>query len=364
MTLVHKNEGNAEEKNSDGLNWRDKIGHDETFAKLKQNFEKLGMYPSVLFTGRQGIGKRALMSRYLSLAYCFKQNSCGECKACQLLINSAHPDVFWLDLGGATIKKDDIEALLNHLSFKAQNLELAAELDCSLNVNPLRSAVIVNAQNLSAAAANRLLKVLEEPANNSCLLMSANGPEQILATLRSRLLHISIGTPAREELLRWLTAKFPLLANKTKAELEFLMKSCSYSPGNLLKRCAELVSGGNEFSSQESWHRVESLLNAADANETLGQVQALCKDKLSATSDAMLECIEQVLNSQYMRVCASEKEEICLPSVTAISAKNKGDFLRRHFRRNVLSEFKKQALEKNIAINQQYFLQKIGLIQQ
>ncbi len=64
----------------------------------------------------------------------------------------------------------------------------------------------------------------------------------------------------------------------------------------------------------------------------------------------------------HLFVVTTENKEASLTGAVK-STKASGTFLQRNLRRKVLSEFKKQALEKNIAINQQYFLEKIGLTQ-
>ena len=65
--------------------------------------------------------------------------------------------------------------------------------------------VLVNpANSLNLAAANSLLKVLEEPPLNTVFVLVSDQPRQLLPTIRSRCTRLDIGLPPAESATKWL----------------------------------------------------------------------------------------------------------------------------------------------------------------
>src|SRR4030065_177170 len=65
-------------------------------------------------------------------------------------------------------------------------------------------AVIPPAEGMNIAAANSLLKTLEEPPAKTVLLLVSSQPSRLLPTVRSRCQHVAFATPPREISLAWL----------------------------------------------------------------------------------------------------------------------------------------------------------------
>ncbi|NCN26895.1 hypothetical protein GW915_04910 [bacterium] len=109
--------------------------------------------------------------------------SCGTCDSCRLLRlrrndpEIAHPDAFWLEP-----KNENGYAV-------EQIRELSRFLSLKGNLSANRVIWINQAEKLFAsqgAAANALLKILEEPRPNCFLLLTSKQPELLMATIRSR----------------------------------------------------------------------------------------------------------------------------------------------------------------------------------
>jgi len=64
--------------------------------------------------------------------------------------------------------------------------------------------VIYPADKMSIAGANCLLKTLEEPAENTLIILATHKMGRIPVTVRSRCQHWTLGLPAEEEALEWL----------------------------------------------------------------------------------------------------------------------------------------------------------------
>ncbi|NMH64207.1 DNA polymerase III subunit delta' [Shewanella salipaludis] len=120
------------------------------------------------------------------------QGSCGFCKACQLFEAGSHPDFYRVEADGNQIKVDQIRELCHKLSSTAQQ-------------GGRRVALLFNCERLNLAAANALLKTLEEPGQNTLLLLQSDTPGRLLPTISSRCQRISFTAPSRADIGHWLT---------------------------------------------------------------------------------------------------------------------------------------------------------------
>jgi len=98
---------------------------------------------------------------------------CGQCRSCRNVMAGVHPDIQWLEPEGSSHKVENMRRLV-----------AAAGLSC-LSGN-YKVYIINQAEKMKAEAANTLLKLLEEPAPFTVLLLLTLHPEQLLSTIRSR----------------------------------------------------------------------------------------------------------------------------------------------------------------------------------
>ena len=120
--------------------------------------------------------------------------ACGQCKSCLLLAAGNHPDLYIIEPDGNQIKVDQIRQLCQALTQTAQQ-------------GGARVAIIVNAERLNLAAANALLKTLEEPGDDVVLILQTNTSAQLLATITSRCQTLNFVEPTKHEIHQWLAAQ-------------------------------------------------------------------------------------------------------------------------------------------------------------
>jgi len=101
--------------------------------------------------------------------------SCGTCHSCELFKADSHPDYLNFQGEGKTssIKIDSIR-------------DITSFLHQTPSVSHYRVVLIFKAEDLNQAAANALLKSLEEPGDNSLILLTTQDPHLLLPTIRSR----------------------------------------------------------------------------------------------------------------------------------------------------------------------------------
>jgi DNA polymerase-3 subunit delta' len=104
-----------------------------------------------------------------------------------------HPDLRWLapERAGGTIGVDQVRALSSSLSLTSHS-------------GQGKVAIVLPAEAMTLAAANALLKTLEEPTTDTHLLLVSHRPGLLPATILSRCQRLVVQTPERTEGLNWL----------------------------------------------------------------------------------------------------------------------------------------------------------------
>ena len=169
------------------------------WARFQQVFASQRLPHAFLLVGPTGIGKSALATQWASLFLCEKpqQNTpCGHCHACLLAKQQSHPD--WHIYGADDAKSIGVDTIR----------QLSAQLMNSPQLGRGKVAIILQAERMTEAAENALLKTLEEPPGNSLLLLLTDSAMKLLPTIVSRC---QVWTLQAEEqqALAWLQQQAP-----------------------------------------------------------------------------------------------------------------------------------------------------------
>ncbi|WP_454780910.1 DNA polymerase III subunit delta' C-terminal domain-containing protein [Legionella sp. WA2022007384] len=120
------------------------------------------------------------------LFFCKRKGSepCFECADCQMVARGEHPDVKWVkpEKSGGPIKIDQIRELQSYAYLTPQRAKH-------------RLIVIESAERMNIAAANSLLKILEEPASQTIFLLLAQQLSTLLPTVLSRCQIVRFASP-------------------------------------------------------------------------------------------------------------------------------------------------------------------------
>ncbi|MEI7036982.1 DNA polymerase III subunit delta' [Fulvimonas yonginensis] len=159
---------------------------------------------ALLLCGPAGLGKRAFLQRFVRGLLCERAQdgeACGQCRACQLLQAGTHPDLVTLGYGMRKDGAQRTEIVIDQVR------ELSARLAMASQFGGWQVVVIDPADAMNAAAANALLKTLEEPTPQTLLALLADAPWRLPQTIRSRCQRIDFVLPAHDEALAWLRAQ-------------------------------------------------------------------------------------------------------------------------------------------------------------
>lgn len=153
------------------------------------------MTHSWLFTGPPGSGRSQAALAFAAALVCTDPHEvgCGRCKGCLDALAGQHTDIVHVVPKELIIKTDYIR-------------EIVAQAARMPTVAPYRVLIIENADRLHPAAADALLKTVEEPPERTVIILLApsTDPEDFSQTLRSRCRHLYIPSPSEAELVHIL----------------------------------------------------------------------------------------------------------------------------------------------------------------
>lgn len=180
----------------------------------------------LLFCGPEKLGKRAVAERLAQRLLCTQRlvdgEPCGQCRSCRLFASrtqtdppelrpdgslahpfgrSGHPDL--LLVGYEWNEKARPPRLRTELVIE-QVRGVSEEMALTPQFGGAKIAIIDPAEAINHAAANALLKTLEEPVPGRYLWLVSSHPARLSATIRSRCQRLEFRVPPREEALAWL----------------------------------------------------------------------------------------------------------------------------------------------------------------
>ena len=175
--------------------------HAADWARLQARHQRGALPHALLLCGPAGLGKRAFARRFVRGLLCERAQdgeACGQCRSCLLQDAGTHPDTVALGFG---LRKDGTprtEIVVEQIR------ELSARLAMRSQFGGWQVAQIDPADAMNPAAANALLKTLEEPAAQTMLILLADAPWRLPQTIRSRCQRIEFALPLSELALDWL----------------------------------------------------------------------------------------------------------------------------------------------------------------
>lgn len=196
----------------DILPWQETVLHD-LLARRSQ------LPHALLIQGRAGVGKREFARALAQSLLCEQVDAgvaCGVCAACNWFRDGNHPD-FREIIPEALTEDGDEEAVAieSDAKEKKKSKEIKIEqiraisdfMSLSTHRDGFRVLIVHPAEAMNAAAANALLKTLEEPPARTAILMVSDGIGRLLATIRSRCQRVQIPMPDEAAAEKWLHAQ-------------------------------------------------------------------------------------------------------------------------------------------------------------
>ena len=147
-----------------------------------------------LFTGPPGSGRSTAAACFAAALVC-PEGGCGVCQACRTAPLGGHPDVDMVRPEG-----------VSYVVKEARALVMTSEL------SPAKSfwhvMVVEDADRLTEAAVNALLKSIEEPPPHTVWILCAPSVKDVLPTIVSRARHVALRTPSARDVADLLVERY------------------------------------------------------------------------------------------------------------------------------------------------------------
>ena len=196
------------------------IGHQWAVELLQNHIKTDAIRHAYLFTGPKSTGRRTLALRFAQALNCPQGDQlsgpCLTCHTCRRIEKMEHPDLFPIQAedDSLDIRVDQIRALIHNLSLS--NYEA-----------PYRIALLLDFDDANDAAANALLKTLEEPPPNVVLILTAESADHLLETIVSRCEEVQLRPIPIQIILEGLQNLYQLPSDRAR----FLAHICAGRPG-------------------------------------------------------------------------------------------------------------------------------------
>lgn len=175
---------------------------------------------ALLLHGPAGIGKRDLameLARWLLCQAPTSEGACGQCPACSWFEQGGHPDFRLIEPASESAEADETKKGGRSITVD-QVREVVEFLTLSSHQGGWRVVVLQPAEALGVAAANALLKTLEEPPPRTVFLLVSHQPRRLLPTILSRCRKLAVARPEHAMAVAWLRDQAVVQAETLLAE--------------------------------------------------------------------------------------------------------------------------------------------------
>lgn len=226
------------------MQFKSVVGQEAIKQKLVKSIDEGRVAHAQLFTGAAGTGNLALAIAYAQYLMCTNRtngDSCGECPSCKKIEKLIHPDLHFVYPVNATEKADsssndtimadtialwrkqvlenpyfsesdwydtiDIKNKQGIISTATAN-EVIRDLSLKSYESQYKVMIIWLPERMHTTAANKLLKLIEEPPQNTVFIMVSENPNLLLKTITSRTQQVVVPPIARQSIALALVDRY------------------------------------------------------------------------------------------------------------------------------------------------------------
>jgi len=237
------------------------LGQESAVTILRNALLSGRLAHAYLFVGPEGVGKHLTALTLAKAMNCQfppePGDSCEKCSSCLKVNSLNHADVILLEPEGYHIKIDQIRDLQRRLRYRP--LE-----------GGRRAGIIDSADRLNDAASNAFLKTLEEPPDETYLILITSRPHQLLSTIHSRCQWIKFRALSTGHISQILKKDHSLEEEKA----HFYASLAGGSAGQALA-----LSNRMDFQKRIDWLRVFTEISQKTTEEIFDTCERIAKEE-------------------------------------------------------------------------------------
>ncbi|WP_165045478.1 DNA polymerase III subunit delta' [Dysgonomonas sp. ZJ709] len=224
------------------MQFKDIIGQSEIKKRLLESIKEGFIPHAQLFCGPEGVGKLPLAIAYAQYLNCenpSEDDSCGKCPSCSKYNHLAHPDLhFVFPIVKKAAKKKEVcddyiadwrEFLHKNIYFnltqwlaniEAENSqgliyakeseEIIRKLSLRIYEAKYKIMIIWMPEKMHESCANKLLKIIEEPTDQTIFLLVSDTPDRVITTIQSRCQRINIHGVDKSDITQALISEYSI----------------------------------------------------------------------------------------------------------------------------------------------------------
>lgn len=259
------------------MQFRNVLGNSELKSRLVRMVDSGRTGHSVMFVEKDGYGALPMAMALVQYMMCRNrkpgEDSCGECPSCRKISAMVHPDLHfafpvnavqksgssrkpvsavfmqeWRDLYNSNpyfteadlYSKLGIDDKIGAISV-AEAKEILDSLSLKSYEGYSKYMIVWLPERMNAEAANRLLKIVEEPSPDTYFIFITHAPDKVLSTIRSRSQMIRLCPVEKEELAPYLVER----TGVSDKESAVYARVSGGSPGEAVRMIGETSASGS-----------------------------------------------------------------------------------------------------------------------
>jgi len=265
------------------MQFKDIIGQEALKERLINSYKENRISHAQMFLGKGSVGKLALAFAYAQYINCTNKqdsDSCGECSSCRKYVAMSHPDLFfsfpvntnYTSTSKATetkVKKDPVSAdflvdwknyiddvkgypdlfqwyqrigIENKQGFisKEEARKIVHQLQYKAVEAEYKVLIVWMVEKMNEVASNALLKLIEEPPDNTLIFLIANEKEKLLSTILSRVQTIVVPPIESVKLKSFLLKENPDLNENDLRDIASLANGDVFKANEIISNSSEM----------------------------------------------------------------------------------------------------------------------------
>jgi DNA polymerase-3 subunit delta' len=255
---------------------------EQTLSELNFIIQTDQIPNALLFSGKRNTGKRQQALEFAKGCNCkdTTQQPCNRCVSCKKITAGMHPDIIQVSLSE---KKKMISV--------SQIREIGLLISGKPNEARKRMVLILDADKMNVQAQNALLKVLEEPPQNTFFILTATQLPPLLPTILSRCRQIRFSPPSCREIQQTLVNTYGIEPEKAAIAAKTAGSDLNKALIFLNLGLTETQPGQMDWQKLRTWIIKEIIDLVSPGNESNIRKGLMLSQKLSMYPDTIFEAL-------------------------------------------------------------------------